>query len=128
MTTDGLATAMATRARSAARAARYRRKTRHTSARTLRIANTRIDERVEDVDDEVRHHDSDATDDEDREHDGIVTLDDRAERQAAHARPREHHLRHHRAGEHRPKIHAEYRQDGSRRVSKCVAIEHPGFC
>src|SRR5262245_37562392 len=102
MTTDGLATAMATSAKSAARAARCRRKTRHTSATALRIANARIDERVEDVDDEIRQHDSDAADDEDRQHDRIITLNDCAEREAAHARPREHHLRHHRAGEHGP--------------------------
>src|SRR5215468_5446346 len=79
MTTDGLATAMATRATSAARAARCRRKTRHMSSKTLCIANTRIDERVEDVDDEIRQYDGDAADDEHRQDDGIVTLDDRAE-------------------------------------------------
>src|SRR5205809_7930126 len=112
MTTDRLATRMATRARSAARAARCRRKTRHTSARTLRIANTRIDERVEDVDDEVRHHDSDATDDEDRQHDGIVTLDDRAERQAALARPREHHRRPPAAPANRPTLAASILRTG----------------
>src|SRR6266446_9014231 len=93
-TMDGLATTMTARARSPPAAARWRRNTRHTSASCSRIADPGIQHRIQQIDHEIGHDHRGPAYDEDGEHDRIVALHDRAEREQAHARPREDHLGH----------------------------------
>src|SRR5216684_1446368 len=99
-TMDGLATTMTASARNPPAAARWRLKARQSSASRSRIADPRIDHRIEQVDHEIGHDDGGPAHDEDGQHDRIVALHNRAEREQPHARPREDHLGHDGTGEH----------------------------
>src|SRR4029453_16046472 len=86
-------------------------------------SNARIDQGVEDVDQQVHRHDHDAAQQDHGLHDGEVAERDTLVEQPADAGPGKHGLHHHRHVDHDDEIDAGQRQHGDQRVLEGVLAD-----
>src|SRR5437588_798978 len=91
------------------------------------IADTGINQYVQEVDDEVSHDDGAAHHDKDSKHHRVIMLDDGVKQQPADAGPGKYNFRHDRAGKHRAEMQAQNGQDWFGGIAKRVVQKHPAL-